>query len=467
MTTASHMAPAGGMDDSALKWGVAAVLGGGIAGLAAGSDGADPLRFAAMLMGLAVIGLVLWRFEIGAVLMVFTLPLDMYGRLLESPITITVFHVVLVATLASWGLWLYAEPERRVRFSVVDIGIGALLIAAVWSLPNSLDQSDTVIAIVRLLFLWAFALLYANAMSGSRRLTDWVMAVLIGTGVLNGAVALAQYYVPGFKYGNVRVISQGFGNPTLRRVGALFWDPNYLAGFLCVAFLTAAVLLVRARRFTHALVLLASLAVIGAGLIVTYSRTGWVGVAVGLVVVALTAPKGRRLPLMLAGLALVVVVIALSPGFVMDRIASIGNPEADLSNATRYNMAFSSVDIIRQYWVYGTGLSAFDVAFPQYRVPGTLTVIRPHQLPLSLWAEMGIAGLVAEIAVVAALIAIFWRRRPRGWHALEAVAVVGLVSLLVQSLFQYYLYFDYLWLFMAFAVAGNRLGRLEEGTQDD
>jgi O-antigen ligase len=399
--------------------------------------------------------------------MVFTLPLDIYGRLLESPVTVTVFHVVLGVTLVSWVLRLYADPERRVRFSAMEIGMGTLVFAAVWSLPNSLDRVDTAIAIVRLVFLWAFALLYANVMS-SRRLIDWVVWVVIGTGVLNGAVALAQYFIPGFEFGNVRSVNQAPGTGVvLRRTGALFWDPNYLAGFLCITFLAAVVLFVHARRWSVAGVSLASAAVIGGGLLVTFSRTGWVGAAVGLVVVALTAPKGRRLPMILAGVLLVTVVMAVSPGLILDRVASIGEVEEDMSNATRYYMALSSVGMIRDYPVFGTGLAAFDMAFETYREPGTLTVIRPHQLPLSLWAEMGVAGLLAELALLASLVATFWRRRTRGPNVYEVIAAAGLVSLLVQSLFQYYLYFEYLWLFAALAVAANRLGRLDEEASHD
>ncbi|MDH4139978.1 MAG: O-antigen ligase family protein [Coriobacteriia bacterium] len=452
--------------DNRVLWASAACLAGLVAGVSA-VDGVDFAGFAAMLAGIVTVLLVLWRYEIGAVLMVLTLPLDMYGRILETPVVITVFHVVLVLTLASWVLRLYAEPERRVAFSVVDIGIAALVLAAVWSLPFSLDGRDTLIAVVRLLFLWAFTLLYANALS-SRKTADWVLAVLVGTGVLNGAVALAQYFVPGFEYGNVRSVNQGAGTGVvLRRVGALFWDPNYLGGFLCVAFLTAVVLLVHSRKPHVALAWLASSAVIGGGLVVTFSRTGWVGAAVGLVVVMLTAPKGRKVPLLATGMLLVVLVVAISPGLIVDRLASIGEVEDDLSNATRYYMFYSSVDIMREHWVFGTGLAAFDVAFPEYRRLGTLSsVIRPHQLPLALWAEMGIGGLLAEITLIVTLAAVFWRRRPHGWHVIEAVAAAGLVSLLVQSWLQYYLYFEYLWLFIAFAVAGTRFGRLEEETRD-
>ncbi len=82
---------------------------------------------------------------------------------------------------------------------------------------------------MRLVFLWAFTLLYANVLS-SRKLTEWVTWTLLATGFATALLALAQKYVPGFNYGSVRVVSDQ-GDLTTR-VGGFFYDPNYLAGFL-------------------------------------------------------------------------------------------------------------------------------------------------------------------------------------------------------------------------------------------
>ncbi len=89
-------------------------------------------------------------------------------------------------------------------------------------------------------------------------------------------------------------------------------------------------------------------------------------------------------------------------------------------------------------------------------------MVKPHEIPLALWAETGVAGIIAQIVLIWGLVAVYWRRRPKGWSVTEAFALAGILSLGVQSLFQYYLYFDYLWLFIAFAIAANRIARQEE-----
>jgi O-antigen ligase len=123
-------------------------------------------------------------------------------------------------------------------------------------------------------------------------------------------------------------------------------------------------------------------------------------------------------------------------------------------------MAQSTVEMIGDYWVFGTGLEAYDEAYPIYRrLGGRKDILEPHQLPLALPAEMGVLGLIAEVVIVLGVGIEMFTRRVRGFDAWESVALAGLVALLVQSLFQYYLYFEYLWVFLALTVAASRLSR--------
>jgi len=185
-----------------------------------------------------------------------------------------------------------------------------------------------------------------------------------------------------------------------------------------------------------------------------------VGALVGGVVVALTAPKGRRSRIIGAGLIALLLVMMLAPGQVLDRASSIFDVERDVSNITRYGMAVSTIQMIEDDWVGGTGLVAFEQVYPDYRQPGTaLSVKRPHQLPIAFWAEMGVLGLAAEILLIGALVALFWPRRGRPWTVFEAASLAGLMTLLSETFFQYYMYFEYLWLFVALCVVSSRLAR--------
>ena|GEM_PF-1870853 len=440
-------------------WLGAACIVGGAAGALVGYSATISLA----LLGVAVVVAAFWRLEIGLLVLLLTLPLDLYGQLITSPVTVTVFHVALLLVLASWCVRVFGKGSEWLRFSWLDVGIAVLMLAALWSLPHSLAPSATVFSIVRLLGYWAFTLLYTNGVRTEQQLQR-IYLVLGITGVVIGVLALVQYRVPDFSIGNMNIMTAPGGMITLRRPSVFFEDPNYLGGFLSVCMIAAAALLVHARSKRWAVAWLVIALVTGIGLVVTFSRGAWLGALLGIVVVVLTAPKSRRRPLIAVGLALVIAASLSAPRVIVSRISSMVNVDRDTSVATRYYMYFSAVDIIKDNWVWGTGLTAFEDAYPAYRRPGTLLIVsRPHQLPLSMWAEMGIVGLAAEVILTLVLVRMYWRKRPLTFSPWESAALAATVTLLLQTFFQYFLYFQYLWLVLALGVVATRLERTSEG----
>ncbi|HHJ99292.1 MAG TPA: O-antigen ligase domain-containing protein [Actinobacteria bacterium] len=171
-------------------------------------------------------------------------------------------------------------------------------------------------------------------------------------------------------------------------------------------------------------------------------------------------------------------MVAANPEAVIGRFTTLTDVDSDQSAATRYYMITSTLEIIRDHWAMGTGLGAFDMAYPAYRIAGSsFSVIRPHQLPLAMWAEMGIAGLVAEITITLAVLRTAWTSiRAQGSSAIpngmvDLLAEAGdrltlgqkaglaiIASYAVGSLFQYFLYIEYLWFGVAL-LAGSTIAR--------
>lgn len=449
-------APALAGSRQSAPWLVVTVVVGLVAGiLAAGAGSAGlPLALAA---GVALFVAFLWRLQMALYVLLFTLPLDIYGRIVTEPIPVTVFQVVLLLALAAWAVHVTLEGREWYRPSVADAIGAALVLAALWSLPSSGDPGATLYSTVRVVFLWAFLSLFVNAIKTRRDLSR-VFLLLVATSIPMALIGLAQQYVPGFDYGNViEVHLDG-----IRRAAALFDDPNYYAGFLSVAFVAVLAMLVHERVRSRAIAMTAAATVLGVALIATFSRTGWVGIFVGLFVIVATAPAGRRWRLVAASVALVLVLAALLPATVTSRVESIAEFEDDSSLYTRWGMMLSTVEMLQDDWVFGTGLTAYDEVYADYRKPGVLiSVYKPHQLPLALWAEMGVAGLMFEVIFVVALVAAMWRRRQDGWDVYETAALAGLATLLAQTLFQYYLYYEYLWLFVALCIVSARIAKTQ------
>lgn len=412
------------------------------------------------VIALTTAGLVFWRPGLGIPLMILALSFDVAGRVVGS---VTAYQLLLLLTAAAWLLHLLVRDEKaKPEFTAMDLGMLALFAAAFWSLPTSLDQGDTIVAIVRIGFIYIFYLLCATYLR-QQRWMDISFIVLVGTGVFHGAIALLQTRLPGLGLGTAANTLSG--DDSVLRGSAFFDDPNYLAAMLAAAILVALFKLVAARRWSRALLWTAAAGVCLLGLYATFSRTGMVGVAVGLPVLWLTAPAGRKRWVFAALALAVAVVLVAAPGVIVERFADVAGPTTDSSSATRYYMAISTTEIIEDNWVFGTGLGAFDQAYPAYRIAGSnFSVTRPHQLPLALWAEMGIAGILAQIALTLAAIRVVWVTREGGLTLEQGIGVALVCSFAVQSLFQYLLYFEYVWYSLAVLVAASMVKkkRLEE-----
>jgi len=223
------------------------------------------------------------------------------------------------------------------------------------------------------------------------------------------------------------------------RVASFFPHPNQLAGFV-VLFVPLAVGLYRVfeSRLARAACILLALAAVPAA-IFTYSR----GVLVALVALVVVLARSRRAWPLIAGAA--VVVVLLAPAAWHDRVADAGSldrPEI----ATRLDFWDAAVSMFQANPLLGVGLNNFDVAYVSLErtgrtfLPGTGLAApeTAHNLYLNTLAEQGLVGIAALLLLVLAAgrLALALRRsddpRVRGF----GLGLLGAgVALLVSNLF--------------------------------
>lgn len=457
VTLATRLANPGRSGTAA--WVLLTALAGVLAGVAALQGPLVAGVLLALALGVAFSAVVVWRVEIGVLALMFTLPLDTFGRV-PGLGGVTLYQLVLLVTLGSWGLQLIAH-RRTLRFSWADIGMGAVILAALWSYPHSLDQGGTLFAIVRLLFTWAFVLLITNTVTSEKWLYRAVMTFFV-TAVGAGLLAISQQWL-GVSFGAIKDYLALGGAVSFSRAGAFFTDPNHLGTFMSLALVMAVALLVHERRRGAALIWLALIGITGLALVASLSRTAWVGALLGLVIVIITSPRDRFRAVVLGAAAVGIAVVAFGSPFLVARLLSAGDVTGDKSVATRYYMTQSTIAMIRDNPIWGTGLGAYPLVYPSYRLPGSsATIVKLHQLPLAFPVEMGLAGILAEAVLLFAMFAPYVRRRPDGWTRWESATFAALLAVLIQTLFQYYLYFEYLWLVLALGVIATRLAKAAE-----
>ena len=373
------------------------------------------------------------------------------GVLLVEDSFVGLFHVVLAgAVLAALVRSARGGAPRRLRLEGLEWALGLVPVAALLSIPTSLAPGTSALYAARMTMLWVSALVVSRSLDepwGLRVAT----AAFVGAATAVAVIGLAQWAIPGFSIGTVF----GSGGSEPIRPAGFYIDPNFYATHLTLASLAALWLAGSVRRWwvpVSAAVLM--LAVVG----LTLSRAAWVALAVGLAV--LGAIGNRRVRIAVAGAAAAAAagaVVLLGPGAALARLTSVFDVSGNASNATRLLMTRSSIAMIADRPVFGTGLEAFGLAYPGYALPGAQAgVTHPHQVPLAFVAETGVVGLIAlvTVLVVGALALRAVGRSPSGVGGALAACMLAVV---VGSLFQYFLYYEVAWLLAGLLMAAARV----------
>jgi putative inorganic carbon (HCO3(-)) transporter len=229
----------------------------------------------------------------------------------------------------------------------------------------------------------------------------------------------------------------GWGGTTaegVRRAQAWYPSPNHLA-----------LTLGRAWPFLLALALAgpdgyrrwawAGTGLVGAALLLTFSSGGWVGSTVAVVAV-LAALGRRRLAARLAAVALVglVVVSGLAlAGALPERL----NPLRQ-TGGFRLELWASTLEMLRDHPLLGIGLDNFSYLYQQvYLHVGAAAepnLSHPHNWVLHFWVELGVAGLVAFLWLLARFVQLARRALHGQQRWLVAGAVGALADMLIHGL---------------------------------
>ncbi len=377
------------------------------------------------------------------VLALFTLALGDGGRDLSSLALVQTAIFVAVAGV----VWVGPKLPRAVTWPF----LGVLMVIALSTLWSVRPESSVLHLLTWMMYLGVFIITAATlrGLTAARWFVDG--AIVVGGWLC--LVALFMFW--------------GANNPDMRWYATFYW-PNPFAAFLLLVLPLALARFLDAPRVPGALVygLLALLLCVA--LVFTQSRGAWVALgATTLLAVMFLRPLhwgrgvGRMTVLViLTGLA----VFALSQG-TASRNASQGiaaravsvTDSGDYSIQGRLNFWRAGLEIFLDHPLFGTGAGTFGSVHPAYQRDVRYYARDPHSLYIQTMTEMGIAGLVPLVALLAS-IGMIWRRTlqtARGKDEFPLIAGIGLglVAFFLHSAF------DMDWMFpanpaMAFALAG-------------
>jgi O-antigen ligase len=336
-----------------------------------------------------------------------------------------------------------------VRWALVLGGLGLLSIpGGSWS-GGSVDVLLDLFGKSLVIFL-----LVANVVDTERRFRALV-ATMIGCGAFAAAHAVVNYATGRFDPTGERVV--GYGS-------ALAANPNDLALTLNILLGLALGLLPVLRRSIHRLLLMGAMGLLIAGIVVSFSRGGFV--TLGVIGAMWTARAfrergGRALPAV--ALVVVAILVAVPAGY-SDRLSTIVATEDDRTGSAdeRWQTMVTAAGHIMERPILGYGLgNSVHVAVAR----GGLAR-EPHNAYLKLGAEVGVAAVVIYVLfigsafVTARAVRRFFARRREGWELgrLAGGVELALVAFAVGALFSPVPYHFYLYYPAGLAVAIFAIG---------
>ncbi|MBI4870425.1 MAG: O-antigen ligase family protein [Candidatus Riflebacteria bacterium] len=244
--------------------------------------------------------------------------------------------------------------------------------------------------------------LMVRSMELDARRFQWLGTCWLGAAVAASGVAILQV---------VGHYTVRFGVPWETRATGTFMQPTFLGAYLAASTVLALDRALRGRSRGEKALALAALALVVTGLMLSLSRSGWLGAAAGgfvLVVLdrGLVAASRSLLPFVVVGLVTLGLLLYLRPPTNLDlsRIAATSSR----SNQERIAIWTGTVELIRDNPWLGVGPGGFSRCFVPYSPPFLQEIFaaenmraqHAHSELLHVAAESGLVGLALWLGVV-------------------------------------------------------------------
>ncbi|HEX8336247.1 MAG TPA: O-antigen ligase family protein, partial [Pyrinomonadaceae bacterium] len=360
--------------------------------------------------------------------------------------------VAVVTILAYLPGQFAAEGNLTARPREVNLAL-LLLAAALLSVPTAISPGeawDNFVEFGKVILIFVVAV---NVINTERRLRGLLLLVLAAS-VLLSFSAFSDYRAGRLELAGTRVKGM---------LGGLFDNPNDLALHL-VTMVPLAVGLAFARRgLLRKVVYSLCAALFVAGVVVTFSRGGFLGLAVSSGVMAWKLGRRNRFVVMtLAALVLCVFIVA-APGGYGQRVTSMFGGDATGSADARRDILWRSTLVALRYPLTGVGIGNFYHKGQRDQVS--------HNAYTQVAAEMGFAALAFYLLFMVTPV-----RRLReveretlgakdraAFYYLAVGMQASIVGYMVCSFFASVAHLWYVYYLVAYAVCLRRLYALEAG----
>ncbi len=373
--------------------------------------------YLAYILVIILLGIIGWRTmtdpKEGVRWIILASCLDFIGRLAAVKYVghITVFHFVVLFFVLGWLIQFIKNPGFKVlKNPVFKIVLVFVLFSGI-SLFYTPAGSGAVVDFLRLAALFVVFFM-VGSLEYSRQDIMELRKYIIGLGIACSIIAFFQMATGGLVFTLARVgVSK---TACIPRAAGFFLDPNKFAVILMVGFLVLFSYLLENRKEKKAIL---SLVLIGSALVMTFSRSAWLGTFTGCIVVIMMGKRVfRKLIVFMAVCVITVMVLSSIPKvgvYVRHKLKVLVNID-ESGDSKRLKMAKAGVDMFLNRPL-GIGWRGFPVRYYEYIVKaipaadrregaGVHYVTESHSLPVTILAEFGIFGIIISVLLFLSII---------------------------------------------------------------
>ncbi len=295
--------------------------------------------------------------------------------------SIAVAQTALTLALFAWALMMLRKEAPVPSRSPYDYIILAYIAVGVVSVLFSAEKGVWMPFLKRLALIPIFYLV--RAAGRDRRFLGRIMLVVVSAMSIMALVGIWKY---------------------LSGTGRLRLFNHYMTSggiIMMISLVTLAFAIVPApRRFRIAS--FAAGVLMMAPLVMTFTRSSWLGLLAGLLLMCLL--QNRKMILAVA--AVVVIFLAVAPGAVTERARSAFDPSHP-NNLERTYMWKAGIDIIRDHPFTGVGDIDLGAVYERYRPPQSAQSHgHLHNNIIMFGATMGIPGVIVFLALFGTILAV-------------------------------------------------------------
>lgn len=313
--------------------------------------------------------------------LLYTRPNEMFPTTVGA---LPIVKVVGLVAVFAFALSRLSQGERlttwpiELKMVALIVLLGIILIPVAASPRDSIDMLTDPFLKVVIIFV-----LIINLIDTHRRLLS-ILKLVVLCGTLMSVLAMASYMSGNFETQGIRIAGA---------VGGTFGNPNDMATNFDLLLPIAVALALISRGPTRVIYFICSVLLV-AGVVVTFSRSGFLGMAAAGVVMLWKLGRRSRAMTALAFVVLLFGFVGAVPTEYSGRLVSIFNEEQDAtgSRKERADLLERAASVAANNVLIGVGIGNYHI----YSLREQLA----HNSYLEISAELGVLGLAAYLILI-------------------------------------------------------------------